>query len=250
MKPLGYTLLLFLTLSCVSMAQSTTLGSGHWEGAATIPGHDIQMTVDLSQDGSGAWTGSMSFPDEKTSAMKLSGLMISDKLVVFRSPVTLEFKAMITADGGTMSGTIKLAAKTRPVQLKRTSASKLKATTTSSPIAKQIEGTWEGTLKYGKTWGEMTPPEGITPEGATFGLRIRFATGPDGFGIGKLSRMDEPIAEFPLDIVLQNGDVIHFEFFSAGAVFDGRWHGDEIVGEWRQVGSEPIPLTLRRASGS
>ncbi len=59
----------------------------------------------------------------------------------------------------------------------------------------------------------------------------------------------EPVAEFPLDVVLQNQDAIRFEFFSVGGVFVGQLHRDEIVGEWRQVGSDPSPLTPKRTAG-
>ena len=237
-----------LGLVCISYAQSVPSASGHWEGAAIIPGHNISIALDLSQDGTGLWSGSMSFPDEKSSAMRLSGITINAGSVTLQSPATSKFEAMIAADGQTMKGSIQLGKKLRPVLLKRISAPAPLTNPSNTAISKQLEGTWQGVLKYGKTWGEMTPPEGNTPEGASFGIRIRLSTGNDGTAVGDISRLDEPGAELPIDLVQQRGEDIRLEIFSAAVVFTGQFRGDVISGEWRQLGSETRPFALTRST--
>lgn len=96
----------------------------------------------------------------------------------------------------------------------------------------------------------MTPPEGNTPEGAIFGIHMRLNSGANGEANGTLSRLDEPGAEFPLDVVVQNGNSIHFELFSAAAVFDGELKANQITGEWRQLGADPIRCTFSKVLGS
>ncbi|HEY7097881.1 MAG TPA: hypothetical protein VH437_14240 [Terriglobales bacterium] len=243
-----FTATIILLLVCSSYAQDMPSAAGHWEGSATIPGHNINIAVDLSQDGTNLWSGSMSFPDEKSSAMRLSGITIKADSVTFQSPATSKFEATIAADGQTMTGSIQLAARLRPVQLKRTSAPPPLTNPSSTTISKQLEGTWQGVLKYGKTWGEMTPPEGNTPEGASFGIRIRFSTGNDGTAVGGISRLDEPGAELPIDLVQQRDEDVRIEIFSAAVVFIGQLRGDVISGEWRQLGAEPRPFALTRST--
>ena len=242
------TVSIILLLVCGSNAQVGPSASGHWEGLAIIPGHNINIALDLSQDGTDLWSGAMSFPDEKSSAMRLSGITIKAGSVTFQSPATSKFEATITADGQAMTGTIRLAAKLRPVQLKRISAPAPLTNPSSTAISKQLEGTWQGVLKYGKTWGEMTPPEGNTPEGASFGIRIRFSTGNDGTAFGNISRLDEPGAELPIDLIQQHGEDVRIEIFSAAVVFTGQLRGDVISGEWRQLGAEPRPFALTRSA--
>jgi len=250
LKPIRIVASVVLFWPFVCSAQNTSLASGHWEGTAATPGRSIKLVVDLSQNENGQSFGSMSFPDQKTSGMTLSGITIDGNSVAFKSPVTPEFKGTIAPDGQSMTGTIQLAANTRRVQLQRISKPDLGSVAHSSAITKQLEGTWEGALTYRKTWGDMTPPEGNTPQGATFGLRVQFSTGTEQLGRGQLSRLDEPGAVFPIDVVHQDGNAIRFEFFSVAGVFDGQLNGSEISGEWRQLGSDPIPVTFKRVSGS
>ena len=140
------------------------------------------------------------------------------------------------------------ARKSWPVHLSRLSEPVPHPAVGKTRVAKALQGTWEGTVKYGKTYGEMTPPEGITPEGATFGFRFRVSADSEGFAVGEVSRMDEAYAVLPLDQVVQNEDKVRFEFYGAGIVFEGVLRGDEIIGEWRQLGaSEVIPITLKRS---
>jgi hypothetical protein len=230
---------LILVLVCSSYAQGVPSASGHWEGSAIIPGHNPSIALDLSQDGTNLWSGSMSFPDEKSSAMKLSGITIKATSVSFQSPATSKFEATITSDGESMKGSIQLATKLRPVQLTRISSPAPLTNPSSTAISKELEGTWQGVLKYGKTWGEMTPPEGNTSENASFGIRIRFSAGNDGTAVGDISRLDEPGAELPIDLVQQRGEDIRLEIFSAAVVFSAQLPGDVISGEWGSL--EPNP---------
>src|SRR5215475_2021768 len=246
---------MLLFLSCASAAQNTPLGTGHWEGVVVIPGHDsripaheIRMILDLWQDAAGSWLGNMAFPDQRTSAMKLTEISAKEASLSFRSPMTPSFQATVSENNEAMSGTIQMARSLRSVQLKRTASPNRHAGSGSTLISASLEGTWEGTLTYRNTWGEMTPPEGDTPDGAKFDLRVRFGNRSMGVGMGTITRMDEPGAELPLDLVIQNGELVRFEIYSVAGTFEGQLRGDCIVGEWRQLGTGSLPLSFRRAA--
>ncbi len=240
-----------LFLAFVVMLAAGAVGqSGHWEGAVSVDRHELNLIVDLAQDAAGVWRGSMSLPDQKASPLRLSKIVVAGNSVAFSSANFPSFQASVSADGAKMQGFVQLAANRHPVLLTRTSMDALIAPEVkSTPVSKQLERVWQGTLRYGKTWGNMTPPEGQTPEGASFGIRVKFGNGPAGVAIGSLTRMDEEI-EMPLDLVTQRGDEVRFEIFSVAGVFIGTLRPTEIVGEWRQLGAEPVPFTLKATGGT
>lgn len=218
--------------------------SGHWEGSLRIEDHQVALILDLSQK-DGTWMGSTSFPDQQSSPIQLSKIEIVGSSMKLECPALMDFNATIDADQKHMHGTVQMGRHRRTLQLTRTAAPQL-SSISSTMLGQQVEGSWLGTLKYGKTWGDMTPPEGQTPEGASFDIRLRFTNGADGRAVATLTRLDEN-AELPLDLVTQNGNQIRFESFSAVGVFIGTLEGDEIRGVWRQIGAEPMPLVLKKS---
>ena len=240
MKQLLTSVLIVLTASFGAFAQS-----GHWEGAALVTDKSIGLVVDLAQTPEGTWAGTMRFPDQGTSDMPLMKVVANGTAVAFDSPTITGFQATISPDGSSMRGTMVLGPQRRQVHLSRTSPVQLKPAAKSSTITKDVEGTWEGSLTYGKTWGDMTPPDEYAGAPRSIALRFRFASGPDGVATGHLVRLDEN-AELPIDLIVQNGDNFRFELFSVAGVFKGTVRGDEITGEWRQVGTDPAMLILKR----
>jgi hypothetical protein len=243
MRKAMFMMLIVMCASAFVFAQS-----GHWEGSAAVQSHTLAITIDLAQNVTKAWDGDISFPEQKTSAVELSKIVVDGSSVAFESVAVSRFNAAISKDGKSMDGTIQLGRKSWPVHLSRISDQIPRVAVSKTQASKELKGTWEGTVKYGKTYGEMTPPEGITPEGATFDFRFRVTTDAKGYAVGEVSRLDEAYAVLPLDQVTQNGDKVRFEFYGAGIVFEGILHGNEIVGEWRQLGAaDVIPLTLKRS---
>ncbi len=242
MRRVSAVLLSLVFTSALALAQS-----GHWEGEASIENHAIRMNIDLAQDAQGAWIGTVAFPDLKTSAMKLSKITVTGTSIKFDSPGVRGFDA-IFGGGKSMVGSAMFGRYRHIFRLERVSDAKLEPAKSPGGLSKAFQGDWQGAVKYGKTFGEMTPPEGNTPEGTTFGVLVRFSAGPDGLARGELARADEQ-AWFPLDAVVQDGDRVRFEVFSAAAVYEGTLQGDRIVGEWRQLGAEgALPLILERAA--
>ena len=235
----------WLVLLSTFLATILNAQSGHWQGTVSVDSKPTKVEINLAQKDS-SWSGDISFTDQKTSAVPLSKITVSGTSVAFSSAAVSKCTVAVSPDGKSMTGTVQLGPKRFPIQLARTSEATFAEPSKKSAITKEMLGTWEGTLTYGKTWGSMTPPEGETPVGATFGLHIRFTTEPDGSGLGQLSRMDEPGAEFPVDALVQRDKSVRFELFSAAASFEGLLAGDQIVGEWRQLGTDPLPLTLKR----
>lgn len=93
----------------------------------------------------------MSFPDQKTSAMGLSKIVIRGTSISFESPAIPRFEATVASDGNMMKGSIQLARNLRSVELKRVADSKLRVSSYHTPLSNEFEGAWEGNLQYGKT---------------------------------------------------------------------------------------------------
>ena len=243
MKKILFMMFVGMFAPAVLLAQS-----GHWEGSALVQGHVVGITIDLARNSAAAWVGQIRFPEQKTSAMELLKIVIDGSSVSFESAAVSKFNAVVSPDGKSMDGKIQLARKSWVVHLSRLSEPVSHSAVGKTRVEKALHGTWVGTVKYGKTYGEMTPPEGITPEGATFGFCFRVSADSEGFAVGEVSRLDEAYAVLPLDQVVQEGDKVRFEFYSAGIVLEGVLRGDEIVGEWRQLGaSDVIPIILKRS---
>lgn len=235
-----------LTLFCalpLAFAQSKPAASGHWEGTIGLPNKQLKVTVDLAQNGPGEWTGSLGLPELTANDYALSKILVKPGSVVLDSTEMLsEFQGALSPDGQTMKGDY-LCANLRtvpvPMQLKRVSEVKLKPPTKSTAISKELEGTWEGVARFARTWENDDPLAG-----SAVGFRVRLASGPDGVAAGVFAKLAEPQTEVPLAIITQNSARLRFEIRSAGAVFTGDLSGNKLVGEWRQFGADPVPLTL------
>lgn len=237
-----------LVLLCTlpsALGRSQPAASGHWEGTITLPNKHLKVAVDLAQNDRGEWTGSLGLPELEISDFEFSKIEIKPESVLLDSiTMPAEFSGTLSPDGETMKGGFICGWLRRvpvPMQLKRVAEPKLKAPAKSTPISKELEGTWEGTVKFGETWESDDPLAG-----SSAGFRVRLAEGSDGIATGGLTKLAEPKTEVPLSIITEKGSSLRFEIRSAGAVYIGGLRGQELVGQWRQFGAEPVDLTLRR----
>ena len=117
-------------------------------------------------------------------------------------------------------------------QLTRTGEATLVKTEKSTPVAKELEGTWEGALETG---------------GPTLHLVLKLANGPDGAAAGTLTSVDQGGAVIPIATIAQKGSNLKLELPTIGASYAGEINkeGTAIAGQWTQ-GPAALPLTFRR----
>jgi hypothetical protein len=217
------------------LAQSTADGSGHWEGAIQLPDNKLEIVVDLANEG-GKWIGAITVPAQKLNAFPLGDISVQGTSVRFAMkgiPGDPVFKGTLSADGQSISGDFSQGGGTLPFELKRSGEAKIEAPAKSTPIAKELIGTWEGTLDAGEK---------------KFRLALKLSNGPDGTGTGTLVSVDQGAGEFPLTTITQSGSELKFEVKPINGSYVGQVSQayDQIEGKWTQH-SVTFPLTLRRA---
>jgi hypothetical protein len=231
----------------LSLLGQTTTPAGHWEGTIDLPQKQVRVSVDLDRNAGGKWAGSVGFPDLGGSASAFTSAIVRDATVSLQSMESLcGLDGTMAADGSTIKGEF-LSAQLRsvpvPMQLKRTSAPPSAPAAGNSRIAAEAQGTWEGSFRILKTWEGGDPPEGTTIQ-----LRIRLAGTESGATGGARGVFPNQNNELPVTAIVQSGDRLQFEIKAAGAVFKARLKGGELTGEWSQFNSDPVSLTLKRAS--
>jgi len=245
MKRLFVVALIFLGVSPLTFGQSKSAPAGHWEGVIGLPNKQLQVTMDLAQNDRGEWTGSLGLPDLDIRDFALSKIVVKpDSVVIDTSEMLSEFSGDLSSDGTTMKGEwacALLRAVPVPMQLKRAGDAVLRPQPQSTPISKEFEGIWEGAVKFGETWESDDPLAGSTVR-----FRVSLARGRNGMGSGVLTRLGEPKVNVLLSWVEQKGASLRFEARSAGTSYVGELAGDELRGEWRQFGSDPVAAVLKR----
>ena len=131
-----------------------------------------------------------------------------------------------------MSGDLAHSGASLPFSLTRTGGSRIEPPARSTPIGKELEGIWNGTLDVG---------------GRPERLVLKMANQPDGTATGTILDIDGSRVEIPIAMT-QNASNVTIDVASVGgsyiAVLNG---GTELVGTWTQ-GPATLPLTFKRAA--
>jgi hypothetical protein len=208
--------------------------SGRWEGAITGDRHEVKIQVDLFQDAKGAWKGAITLPGQNVNGFPLSEITVSNgdvRFVMQGAPGRPVFGGKLAPDGKSITGRYMEAGKPASFHLTRTGDAKLEKAGKSTPVAKELEGAWEGTLDTG---------------GAKLRLVLKLANGPDG-ATGTLTSVDQGGAVIPIATITQEGSSLQLELPSIGGSYAGEIGKDGITGKWKQ-GMGELPLTFTRAA--
>ena len=118
------------------------------------------------------------------------------------------------------------------MNLSRTGDARIVPAPKSAPIAKELEGTWNGTLDV---------------NGVQMRLVVKMANQPDGTAAGTVVSPDGSGVEIPIGMT-QKGSSLTIEVPSIGASYVGVLNpaGMELAGTWTQQGTA-FPLTLKLA---
>ncbi len=224
-----------LLIACaLASAQTASKPGGRWEGKIEIPEHEFSIVVDLAPAAKGGWVGSMSVLGSSSIDVPLSALTVDGATVKFAAnlPVKATFEGQLSADGASLSGTATNPQGNAPFSLTRSGEARVKIPAPSSPLTREFEGLWDGSLDAG---------------GNVLRVGVRLTRGEDGSAIATLISYTQNNSEIPATSVTLNGKEITLDV----RAISGGYHGTlgengEITGEWSE-GSRKIPLTLKRA---
>ncbi len=216
------------------LAASGWAQSGHWEGTIQAPSHPMTVSADLIKSAQGEWIGSFGMPEQKLTGMALSNIAVKDKSVGFEVagvPGKPVFDGKISDDGQSITGNLNQGAATFPFTLKRTGDAKVELPAKSTSLAKEFQGTWEGTIDAGRP----------------LNIILHLDQAADGTGTGSMDSPDQNANGIGITTITQTGKSLKFEI----KVIQGSFAGDldsagtEIKGQWTQ-GPGSVPLTFKR----
>lgn len=228
--------LLVVSLLLVSPAASAQAvdPSGHWDGTITLPGGEgMTFQVDLSKNAKGEMIGTYSRPDEKLQGLPLTRVTLDGKAIAFVLTGNTTFQGVLFADGKTISGDVTAPIGSAPFSMTRTGEAVFAPAPKNSTIARELEGTWNGTLSL---------------QSDSLRLILRLANQADGTASGTIVSVDRGGLELTLGLTQKastltlNSPVIGGDFF-VGTLTGG----GELSGTFTQ-GPVTAPLTFVRAA--
>ncbi len=188
-----------------------------------------------SQDEKGGWIGETDIPVQGLKDWPLSDISVKASEVAFAMkgvPGDPAFVTKLAEDGKTMAGTLSQGGGTVPFRLERTGDATISVPSKSTPIDKELEGAWEGTLDAA---------------GTSLRLVVKLASGSDGKATGSVDSLDQCARNIPITTIRQAGANLKLELKQIGAAYDAKLSDDktELAGEWSQGGAE-FPLRLKK----
>ena len=227
------TILLFL-LPILASAQPSPSPSAHWTGSIRAL-QEFEMTLDLAQNAKREWIGTISLPFFKMVDVPVEKISVNGKTIQFDAGGS-NYEGEISADGKRFFGTVLASIGSAPFQLVRDGEAEVKLPPPSTPLAREFEGTWEGTINI--PTGELR-------------LQLILDRDAEGRAKGVISTL-ESREVLTLSSITQTGKDLRFEVRVVGGVFKGSLNdaNTEISGTWTEANQEPRGLTMRRAENS
>ena len=228
--------ILFASAAICEAAESA---AGRWEGVAQIPGNELRLIVDLSDDGGKGWTGSIIIPGLSIKGAELVDQHVRGGDFVFAIKGALgneragraELQAHVTADGH-LAGDFKQGGNRAPFVLAKTGPPQVDSPIRSTAVARELEGEWKGDY-------EMM--------GYTRHATMKFTNpGAEGAGL-EFTIVGKRENKVSVSLVTQDGDFVTVKSDEFGITFEGRFlkAAGEIKGTLSQ-GPMEAPLVLRK----
>jgi hypothetical protein len=222
-----------------ALCQAAPNAAGRWEGIAQIPGHELRLIVDLSDEGGKGWTGSIIVPGFGVKGAELIDLHVQGNDLTFAIKGALgneragraQLKAHLTGDGK-LAGDFKQGGNSAPFVLEKTGAPQVELPPRNTAVVKEVEGEWKGDYEMMGYARHATMK--FSNRGAE-GAALEFVV------VGK------KVNNVPVSLVTQDENFLTVKSDEFGITFEGRFNKEagEIKGTLTQ-GSLEAPLSLRR----
>jgi hypothetical protein len=207
--------------------------SGHWEGAITVPGGEITFQVDLSKNAQHQLIATYSRREEHLQGLPMTNVTFDGRTIGFKLPVDggVTFHGVLRADGATITGDVTATIGNAPFNLTRTGDAQVAAAPRNELVAKEFEGTWNGTLSL---------------QGKTLRLVLRMSNQPDGTASASITSVDQGGIELPLGLTHRSGSLTLNTPAIGGDFYVGSLNAaGELTGTFSQ-GPVTAPLTFLR----
>ena len=218
--------------SSALLAQPAASPSGHWEGTLQVPGQELKIEIDLAST-AGKWEGTIAIPAQNLKGFPLSAITVQGDSVSFALngiPGSPQFKGTVSKDGRSLSGDFSQGGGTLPFAVVRTGDAKIDPPPKSTPITKDLEGSWEGSLDV---------------NGTILRLLLKLSNRPDGGATGTLISVDQGGAEVPVAAVVQTGSLLKVLVPAIIGTYEGDLKDGQLTGTWTQ-GPGTFPLVFKR----
>src|SRR5262249_38143882 len=139
------------------------------------------------------WDGTISIPLQNLKGFPLGDISVQGETVGFAikgAPGDPQFKGVVSKDAQTLSGDFSQSGTSLPFTLTRTGEAKFEPPPKSTPITKDLEGSWAGTLDA---------------DGTPLRLVLKLSSQSDGPATGTIVSVDQGGGEIPITAVMQTG---------------------------------------------
>ena len=141
-----------------------------------------------------------------TVALAKSGDRVVDMTAKMNGKVLYKVTYTVSADGKTLSGTLSQGGASLPFSVTRTGDAKIEPLPKSTPVTKDVEGSWDATLDA---------------DGKLLRLALKLSNTPAGTGTGTIVSVDQGGAEVPIASVVQTGTHLKLLLPTVAGAFDG-----------------------------
>ena len=213
--------------------------AGRWEGSAQIPGAELKLVVDLSEENGKGWVGSIIVPGFSVKGAPLANLHVRSSDLAFAIKGALgnervgqaEIHANLTTDGH-LAGDFRQGGNSAPFVLEKTGPPQVELPPRNTAVSKELEGEWKGEYEL---------------MGYARHVTMKFANhGADGAAL-EFVVVGKKTNNLPVSLLTQEGDFLSIKSDEFGITYEGRFRkeANEINGTFTQ-GPFELPLVMRR----
>ena len=227
-------LLAIAVVGVEAWAQSPSPPSGHWEGTLEAPGQPLEIIIDLAPAADGKWQGTIAIAVQKIKGLPLHNITVAGSAVDFDlkgPPGDPHFKGTYSKETESLAGDYTQGGNTIRFSLKRKGDAQFEPPAASTPITKELEGSWEGTLDAG---------------GKLLRLVLKLSS-QAGAATGMLVSVDQGGLELPIEGITQKGSALTFSVRTVNGSYAGELKDGQIAGTWTQ-GAGSLPLVFKPAA--
>jgi hypothetical protein len=229
-----------ILFASAALCQAAESAAGRWEGSAQIPGGELKLIVDLSDESGQGWIGSIIIPGFGVKGAPLADLHVRAGEFAFAIKGALgneragqaEIHANLNPDGD-LAGDFRQGGNRAPFVLKKTGPPQVELPPRNTAVGKELEGEWKGEYEMIGYMRHVT---------------MKFSNrGADGAGV-EFVIVGKKTNNVPVSLVTQEGDFLTIKSDEFGITYEGRFRKEagEIKGTFTQ-GPFELPLVMRRA---